>query len=224
MSDMKSLTQRGAINILLIPLILVVLFLFGAGGFGYWAYSSRQDYKDNSDQKSAIAVNAAITIQKTQDTKDNAEANKLPLATFVGPSAFGSINLKYPKTWSGYMEQSDNGGIPIEGWFYPNIVPSTSDPNSSFALRIEVSQTSYDQAVAAFGGQVSAKQVTMKPFVLAKVPSVIGTRIEGQITPTKQGTMIILPIRNMTLKVWTEADQFKPDLENNVLPNFTFQP
>ena len=54
MSDMKTLDQRGAINALLIPLILVIVFFLGAAGFGYWAFSERQDYKNNSDAKVAL--------------------------------------------------------------------------------------------------------------------------------------------------------------------------
>ena len=52
--------QNGAVNSLVLSLVLCVLFLFGALGFGGWAYMSRQDYKDNTDQK----VSAAVEIAK----------------------------------------------------------------------------------------------------------------------------------------------------------------
>lgn len=73
MSDMKTLTQRGAVNVLLLPLILVVLFFLGAVGFGYWAFAEREDYKNNSDQKVAIAVAAAEKRTQAADAKVFAE-------------------------------------------------------------------------------------------------------------------------------------------------------
>ena len=54
-----SKNEWGSMNTLLIPLILAVVFFFGALGFGVWAYMERSDYKLNSDQKAAAAVKVA---------------------------------------------------------------------------------------------------------------------------------------------------------------------
>jgi len=59
--------QKGSINGLAVGLIMSVLLLFVIGGFGAWAYISRQDYKDNADQKIAKAV----TIAKQQEATGN---------------------------------------------------------------------------------------------------------------------------------------------------------
>jgi Flp pilus assembly protein TadG len=224
MSNMKKLTQRGAINILLIPFVLVVLFFFGSLGFGFWAFSQRNHYKDHSDQEVAAAVAAAIQQQKQSDAADYAQQAKKPYNTYIGPAAFGNITVNYPKTWSSYVIESDSGGNPISGYFMPNTVPNVTDPNNSYALRIELVQTSYDTVVSQFQSALQIGKVTVQPYTLPKVPSVVGSRIEGQITPTKQGTMIVLPLRNMTLKIWTESNDFKGDLDTAVLPNFSFVP
>lgn len=216
--------QRGALNILVIPLILLLLFLATSLGFGIWAYGSRQDYKDNVDQKIAAAVKVAQGQQQQTDAKQYAEQAKQPYDSYIGPSAFGNINLKYPKTWSAYVVEDATNSNPIDGFFHPNFVPDATRNQNNFALRVQVTQTSYDNVLQQYGGQVDSKQLTVAPYSLPKVPSVVGSRLEGQLDEGKQGVMIVLPLRNMTLKIWTESNDFKADLDNNILPNFTFQP
>lgn len=221
---MKSLDIRGAVNILLIPTIVLTLFLFGTAGFAIWSYMGRQDFKNNVDQKVAVAVTAGKQDQQKADAATFAEEAKKPFDTYIGPSAFGNITIKYPKTWSAYVAEADTSGTPLDGFFQPSVVPSIQDPASSFALRMQLVQTSYDTVVAQFNGLLQNKQVTVAPYTLAKVPSVVGSRIEGQIKPNKRGIMIVLPLRNMTLEIWTESNSFQPDLDNNILPNLSFTP
>ena len=45
------------------------------------------------------------------------------------------------------------------------------------------------------------------PFAAAKVPSVVGVRVDGQINSLKTGTMIVLPLRDKTIELWTEAQE-----------------
>jgi flagellar basal body-associated protein FliL len=87
--------QNGALDALLIPLILAILLLIGAGAFAAWAFSSRQDYKNNTDQKITMAVTAAEKKTTETDTAQAAEAAKQPLKSYNGPEAFGSVVIKY---------------------------------------------------------------------------------------------------------------------------------
>lgn len=220
-----NINQSGAINILLIPLILVVLLFFGALGFGYWAFSSRQDYKNNSDQKAAAAVDVAVDQTKAADAKLYAEEAKKPLKSYVGPAAFGSVTVEYPKTWSSYIIESNaQSGMPVNSYFSPDFVADVGNQNNSYALRMQVVSQSYDTVLRSFDGQVRSGATTVSPYSLPKVPNVVGSKIQGQVAPNKQGTMIILPLRNMTLKIWTDASQFLPDFNNIILPNMTFSP
>jgi len=217
--------QRGALNVLVLPLIMLFLAFLGAVGFAFWAFAGRQDYKTNSDKKVATAVATAEQQQQQTDAKTYAEQAKQPFNSYIGPSAFGNIILKYPKTWSAYVVvNQNNNGLPIDGYFHPNYVPDVTSQSNNFALRVQVVQQSYDNVLNQFTGQIQQKQVTAQPYSLPKVPSVVGSRLEGQIGQNKQGVMIVLPLRNMTMKIWTEAADYKADLDNSILPNFTFQP
>ncbi|MET1033394.1 MAG: hypothetical protein ABWX94_02755 [Candidatus Saccharimonadales bacterium] len=221
---MNRLNQRGAINVLLIPLVLLVTLFLGAAGFGIWAFTSRADYKSNSDQKSAVAVDKAIKETQAVDATKFAEDSKKPYDTYIGPAAFGNITVNFPKTWSAYVVEAERGSTPVAAYFHPKIVPSVTDQDKTFALRVELVQSTYESVLDPFKGKIEQGQVTITPYTLAKVPSVVGSRIEGQITQRKQGTMIVLPLRNMTLKIWTESNDFKGDLDTHILPNLSFVP
>jgi hypothetical protein len=219
-----SLGERGAMNVLAIPFIMLVLFFFGALGFGLWAFSERGPYKEDSDQIVAEAVEENTKTVQAADAKQYAEEAKKPYDVYIGPAPFGNVTINYPKTWSSYVIENERGGNPLNGYFQPGTVPNVTDIDKTFALRMELVQTSYDTVLNQFKAQITKGDVTVAPYTLAKVPSVVGSRIEGQITPRKQGTMIILPLRNMTLKIWTESNDFKADLDTHILPNFSFVP
>jgi Flp pilus assembly protein TadG len=214
--------QEGTVNSLLLPLILAVVFFIAALGFGGWAFSSRQDYKDNSDQKAAVAAASAKATEAENKDKQYAEEAKSPYKTYTGPEQYGTISLTYPKTWSGYVSTGSQSASPLNGYFNPNVVPSVTDQNSTFALRIEVVNSAYNDVLRNFNTQNGA--VSISPYALPKVPKVVGAKATGQIENQKQGTMIVLPVRDKTLKIYTESTAFQSDFDNIILPNLTFVP
>ena len=216
--------QQGAINGLLLPLILAVLFLVGAVVFGAWAFTSRQDYKNNVDDKIATAVTAAKKAEDVRKDAQFAEESKNPLKAYTGPSAYGSIVINYPKTWSGYVSDTDNNSPYVDGYFYPGVVPDTEAKTSTFALRLEVDSTSYSETLKRFQSSSRNGEVSVQPYSLPKVPSAVGSLVTGKIETDKKGYMVILPLRNTTLKIWTESDAFKADFDNIILPNASFSP
>lgn len=216
--------QRGAINVLLPALIIVSVFLLAISGVAIWAFMSRSHYKNDTDQITAVAVAKAEEATKKAAADQYAEEIKKPYDTYIGPSAFGTVTVKYPKTWSSYVIENKTGGSPISGYFHPGFVPNVAAQENSFALRVELVRNSYDSVLTTFRSSLQQGKVTISPYTLPKVPNTVGSRIDGQLTQQKQGTMIVLPLRDMTLKIWTESNDFKADLETHILPNLQFQP
>jgi cytoskeletal protein RodZ len=224
---MKLRDQRGSSSLLL-PFIIVLVFFLGTAGFAVWAFMSRQDYKNNVDTK--ISAANAVVKQQTQTTDQatyNQEA-KYPLKSYVGPSAYGNVTVNYPKTWSAYVQDANNqastGNTPINAYFQPGIVPDATNTANTFALRVQVNATSYSDTMSGFTPQVQAGQVTIAPYHLPKVPSVVGSIVTGQIEPNVNGVMIVLPLRSTTLQVWTEQPSEEADFTNIILANLTFSP
>ena len=227
MSNAPRTEQQSGVSVLALPLALAVLFLITAVIFGAWAFTQMQDYKNNVDAKVGVAVQQARQQEDAKQAALYAEEEKSPFRTYQGPAAYGSITVKYPKTWSAYVIDGRNNSPYIDGYFYPNTVPDTQAQSSAFALRVQVVQDSYSNVVNVASSAVQLGQTKIAPYSLPKVPNVVGSRIDGQLSTSssqKSGTMIILPLRNMTLEIWTESSSFQKDFENTILSNFTFAP
>lgn len=208
-------------NVLLIPLILASVFLLGTIGFSAWAFGERQDYKNNVDQKIAAAVSEAKKEEGALKDKQYAEAAKLPLKTYNGPEEFGSIVLQFPKTWSAYIVGAAGDSEDYAGYFHPDAVPEVGQESSTFALRIDVVSEPYSEALEQYQDE---EGISVTPYALPKLPKVTGVRIDGQIEENKKGSMIVLPLRDKTLKIYTESESYLNDFNNNILPNLTFSP
>lgn len=217
-----------------VSLVLSIVLLIGAVGFGVWAFSGRQDYKNNTDAKIADAVTVAKQQEGATKDKQFAEASKNPLKTYSGPQAYGSIILSYPKTWSGYVADTNSNNssssTPVDGYFHPGVVPSITDEASVFSLRVQVLSQSYSQTLTNIKqSQSSEGAPTVKPYALPKLPKTVGVKLTGTLptnngNSSKTGTMVILPLRSQTLELWTEGNQYTHDFNTYILPNFTFSP
>lgn len=220
--DSKKLNDNGAVSLLLVALIFVSLMFFGALGFGYWAYAQRTDYKDNVDEKVNTAVEVAKKETATEKDNEFIQREKQPLKEYAGPSSFGSLSVKYPKTWSAFVDETGSS-TSVDGYFHPNFVPNPKG-GTTFALRLQISNATYAEEIKKFDSAVKNGDARAKPYKPVNVDNVIGTQIIGKIDTKKSGVMILLPLRDKTIKIWTEDSQFVPDFENNVLKNFTFSP
>jgi hypothetical protein len=217
-------SERGALNALLIPLVLVSLVFVLTLVFAIFAYGSMQDYKTNSDQKSAAAVQTAIQKEDTKKAAEFAEASKSPLKTYSGPAAYGSLQVQFPKTWSAYVKEPTGGDGTLDGFFNSGFVPSTETDSNSYALRVKILNQAYASVIQTLQGTIKNGKLTATPYAFPKVPNTIGTKVSGAIQPTKQGTMVIVPLRANTLEVWTEGTAGQADFDNFILPNLSFAP
>lgn len=216
--------QAGSVNASLLGIIGLAVALVAVAGFAVWAFMGRQDYKNNVDKKISAAAELAAKQTEATDAVKYAEEAKNPLKTYVGPSNYGSVKLQYPKTWSAYVVEKSSGSQPVDAYFQPDVVPDVGKDGNSFALRLQISSQSYDKAVAAYQARIKTGKSKAKPFALAKVPNVVGTFVEGELADRKQGQLLILPLRNLTLQIWTEGDGHLADFNNIILSNLSFSP
>ena len=208
-------------NPLIIPMIIVSLLLIGALGFGTWSYMGRQDYKNNVDQKIEEAVEVAEENLSIKKDSEFAESYKKPNVTYKGPSAFGTLAVTYPKTWSNYVEQGNNGQL-LNGYMHPSFVTGETD-TTNFALRYQVLQKAYDEELKTFESATKNGKVKATAYQSPSQVNARAIRLEGEVEPKKQGVMILIELRDKTIRVWTEGGEFRPDFEE-ILKNLTFIP
>lgn len=216
--------QRGEINGLLIGLIISVLLLIAATVTAAWAISGREDYKNNVEAKITEAVDKAVKAEDAKKDAQFAEDYKKPLNTWTGPADYGSIQMSYPKTWSGYADTKGNGSSDLNMYFSAGLIPRFDDPGSVFALRVQVLNQPYSSVLNSYSSLQKSGKMKASAYTLPKLPKVIGTRLVGQDTTKKNLDIVLLPLRSGTVKIWTEGGNYGNDFNNNILPNFSFSP
>lgn len=213
--------EKGFVTPLLISFILALVLFLSSAAAALWAYQSRQDYKNNSDQKVQQAVSEAIAKAKTEKDNEYAEKDKSPLREYSGPSAYGSVVVKYPKSWSAFVNENQAENVALDGYFHPGFVPGGS---KSFALRLQIVNAQYDAYLQQFTSNIKAGKTKATAFRPTKVSSELGTRLDGELSTQKKGSLVAIKLRDKTLVLWTEADQYVKDFDTYILPNFTFSP
>jgi len=212
----KKINQDGIMNPLAIPVILAILLLIGSVVTAVFFYTKYIDQRDNNQPKIEAAVAEAEEAQKSKLESDFVEREKLPNKNYTSPAELGSVKLVFPKTWSSYVELG--GGSDLNYYGHPNFVPSK---NVNYALRMSVTNRAFADEVKKYDSQV--KKGTLKATAV-QVSGTTGTRLDGLLKKDQEGSMVIFPLRDKTLKVWTESNEFKADFNNIVLANLTFVP
>jgi hypothetical protein len=222
--------QDGQSSGLVISMILVSILFVVALIFGFWAYSSRQDYKNNVQGKINTAVTAADAKQQAVDNTTYNQKYKYPLNTYDGPEAYGSIVMQYPKSWSGYLNvdgsnsQQGGSGALLDGYFNQGTVPSINDSGATIAVHLQVLGQSYSQVLQNIS---NTQGVTSVVYTLPKLASVVGVEVSGNLSGSSTGTnetMVILPDRSDTIELSTEGSQNLSDFNSIILANFSFSP
>lgn len=213
-----------SIKILLVIGLLSVA-LIATAIVAFMIYSSRADYKNNTDQKIAAAVKDAEAKQAAKLQQEFAEAAKSPYKTYRGSVTFGTVTFDYPKSWSVYVAAASTEQ-PINAYFHPDQVPAL-DSDAAYGLRLELVDFEYNDALAEFESAIGDGSVKAKAYIPPKMKDISntqpGVRLDGTIDTEQQGSMVILRVRDKTLKLYTLSNDFRADFEN-VLASLTFIP
>lgn len=209
-----------------LAIVILVLGLVASGIFGAWAYQERQNATNNLDKIVKEEVAKAEAAQAAKLKAEFDEKEKSPTKTYQGPPTYGTISFTYPKTWSAYIDES-NSSTPINGYFHPNQVPGISN-NAVYALRLELLSAPYASVLQQYDSQIRAGQLKAVAYVPPQMAGVAnvqpGVRLDGEISSNQNGSMVILKIRDKTLKLSTLSNDYKADFSNIVLANLKFTP
>jgi hypothetical protein len=218
--------QSGAVNPFLVTTIIFGVLVLGLGaGFG-WAFMQYRDYKQNSDDKVAAAVDVAKDEQKDADDKVFAEKYKEPFSTYRTPGELGNVSLEYPKTWAVFNQSDGKGGGQLTAYFYPQVVPPINN-QTAYALRVTIEDKAYDQVLKSYDSKVKKGELSTSPLVIGQTDSFKGyegVRINGQFDKTINGSAAIFKIRDKTLTLRVDSQDFMGDFDNIVLTKLVFEP
>lgn len=209
-----------------VPLILAILFgllFFGAAGFGLWAYSEREDYKNNSVAKSEAAVKSALAVQKVELSEEFAEQAKEPFVTFNGPGTYGSFTFDYPRTWSVYTVDSPGSSSLYTVYLHPGGVKDVTERGNLHAFSLEVVGSKYEEEIRRVESAIKQGTLTSATYRPKLVEEVLGLKVVGEIENDIAGQRIFLPLRDRTFILTTESEDYGSDYER-ILSTFSFTP
>jgi len=198
----------------LITIILLGVFTVAFAGLSVWALISYMDQKNNVDEKVERAVATAEKEQADKLEAEFIEREKEPRTSFSGPSDFGTLSFKYPKTWSVYVDNDGRSGAGYLAYFSPGQVPSTKSTASRYALRATIVNDDYDDILRGFEARV--KKGDLKTSTVKALNDETGTRLDGSFSTDLRGAAVIFKIRDKTAVVRTDANTFIEDFDTLV--------
>lgn len=212
-------SQRGAVTPSLIAIIGLSVFTVAFAGLSIWAFVNYMDQKNNVDSKISSAVATAEKNLGDELEKKFIEREKEPLKSFTGPADYGTLGLKYPKTWSLYVSNDGTKGTGYEAFLNPGAVPSVSASTSRYALHVAIVNDSYEDVLGDYENQV--KKGDLKTSAI-KANGQNGTRLDGSFTKDIRGAAVIFKIRDKAAIIQTDADTFKADFDT-LIQTITFE-
>ncbi len=215
------LTNRPASNSGLIKTIIIILLSLLLVGALLLAYYFNSEYRTaKSDVESQVA---AGVLDREKEITDKLEAEyvakeKLPYSTFTGPSDYGSLTFKFPKTWSVYIgkDASATGGD-FEAYLHPVEVPPVSSTTIN-ALRVSIRTETVETATGRY------KSLVQSGKLAASAVSINGTdatRYDGQLLNNLVGSLIIFKMRDKTILIQTDAEIYREDF-NQIIETISF--
>lgn len=211
--------KRHSLPLIIALVVLIILFLVTAI-FGFMSNSQLSDLKKNFDSKVEEASSKAVKEAEVKKDADFAEREKSPYEEYQGPAAYGSVKIKYPKTWSAFVTESTQGGNPVDGYFHPGFVPGIQS-GTAFALHLQVIQGDYATQLKQYDSLSKSGKVKVTPIT---INNVAGARVDGEFVKDKKGSIVLFPLRDKTLKLTTESEKFTNDFNDIILKNLTFSP
>ncbi len=225
----KHSRESGEVNPFLIAAIFLGVAAVALGVAFGWAYMQMNDYKDNTNQKINVAVEEARAAQKTEDAKNYVEEAKKPNLIYQGPSDFGSVTFNYPKTWAAYLDKDGTGqtsNTQYLAYFAPKTVPPVSVKTSVFALRMNIQTRAYDDVLKTYDNVIKKGEVSASPITVGKTADFKGyqgMRMDGTFDDGLKGSAVIFKIRDKTLTLRTDSQDYMSDFNNTVLPSLKFE-
>ena len=202
--------ERGSVNGWMVGTIGCLILFLIAGSLAIWAYMQYSHEKSNVDSKVAIEVAKGKSEQAESDQKKFSEEAKNPWIEFVGPSEYGRVSFMYPRTWSVYIENDGSNRGDYKAYLNPVAVPSASNKASRFALRLEIINKNLDTVLNDYQSRLKKGELTSSS---TEFNGISATRIDGTFEKELRGSVVLMKVRDKTIRFSTDADTFKPDFQ-----------
>lgn len=202
--------ENGSVNGWMVGTIGFLVLTLIAGALAAWMYVEYTREKTGVDAKIASEVAKGKNEQAEVDQKRFAEESKNPRIEFVGPSEYGRVSFMYPKTWSVYWDQDGSDRGDFKAYLHPKTVPPVRGDASRFAFRVEVLNSDYDRVLSQYAQQLKKGELTSSSV---EFNGNAATRLDGAFSKELRGSVVLMRVRDKTIRFSTDTDTFKPDFQ-----------
>ena len=202
--------QQGSASGWMIAAICGITLFLVATALSVWLLVSYTEQKSDVDGKIRLAVAAAVKKQSEEDEAKFQESYKNPRIEFVGPSEYGRVSFMYPKTWSVYVDKDGSDRKDYVAYLHPVSVPPVGTATSRFAMRLEILNRSFDDTLKQYEQPLKKGELKSSNVEYNGVSS---TRLDGAFTKELRGSVVLMKVRDKTIRLSTDADTFRPDFD-----------
>lgn len=200
----------GYVNSWMVGAIGAIVAFLIAGGLAIWAYMAYTQEKTAVDSRIDAAKAQTREEQSRIDRERFNEEAKNPRIEFVGPNEYGRVSFMYPKTWSVYVDKDGSDRGDYKAYIHPVTVPPISNESSRFALRLEILNQDFDKVLAQYNSALKKGDLTSSSV---EFNGNSATRLDGAFTKDLRGSVVLMKVRDKTIRFSTDADTFKPDFK-----------
>lgn len=203
----------------LILLIIIAIVAIGGVVAFVWSYNQMIHYRDNSEEIAFQAAEKAKSEQYQADEEIFNEKIKQPYEKFSGPADYGSVSFNYPRTWSAYNVKNDSSGYQVV--FYPGVIPPQTN-DTPVALKIEVINANYEDELSSHESAAKKGELTASPITIGQDQK--GVMFNGKLKKDYVSSFVLLKLRDKTLLIQTDTDEYLTDFDEIILASFEYLP
>ncbi|MBI4101018.1 hypothetical protein HY441_00915 [Candidatus Microgenomates bacterium] len=220
-SNLKSpASGAGEVNLSIVIMVFLVIGMLALGGLAIYYIAQFNREKTTVDEQAAEAAAAARAEQKQADEADFAERAKQPYRSYTAPPIIGSLTINFPKTWNVYAEEGEGTGAELNVFMNPEAVRGEKTYDGAYALRVSLERTLYTEAVKKLQKAIEKGELTA---AAVSVSGISGTRYSGKVAEEHTGILVMLPVRDKTLSIWTESNDYVADF-NTIIARLSLVP
>lgn len=213
LSNMKNSSQtfqHGGVSGWMIAAICAITLFLATSVLSVWLLIAYTEQKSDVNGKINLAVAAGVKKQSEEDEVKFQESYKNPKIEFVGPSEYGRVSFMYPKTWSVYIDKDGSDRKDYMAYLHPVSVPSISNSENRFAMRLEILNRNFDDILKQYEAQLKKGELKSSN---TEYNGIAATRLDGAFSKDLRGSVVLMKVRDKTIRVSTDADTFKPDFD-----------
>lgn len=199
--------------------LLFVLGTLAFAGLSIYYITQYNKAKTTVDQQRAEAAAEAKTAQKAEDEAAAIEAAKEPYRSYTAPAVIGALSVQFPKNWNVYATEDQDSAI-LDVYWNPDVVRSAKGFSGGYNLRVKLEKTLYADLVKKQQKAIEKGEVTAQPVT---VSGIAGTRFNGKITADHSGALVVIPLRDRSVSIWTENSDVLADF-NQVIERLSIVP